>query len=96
MATGTIKRTLGSVIDSYTATYSIAANGGASVTLSTPAKTGYRKCSIIRLTTGDAQVVVRGWNLHEANDTAVIYAANPTTTAKSNITMSATILWIPN
>ena len=85
----------------YTATYSITANGNQTVSLSSlkdennqsfAVPDGYQRLSVVRLTTGDANVIMRGYDIWST--TGGIYLSNLSSSAANNKTVSVYITFI--
>ena len=105
MASGTISRpyTPQIMVVQYTATYSVTANGNQTVPLSDfkdennqtfSPPTGYSRLGIMRCTSGDANVVMRGYDIWNAG--GGIYFTNLASSAANNKTASLYISWIRN
>lgn len=94
MATGSVQCPMNIRREIYTYTYSVAAGGSVNVSaddLQFEGIAGYVPCGVVRLTSGDSNVLIRGFNLATNGG---VYMTNIGSTAVSNKTVTLTVLWL--
>lgn len=105
MATGTIKKQYDPqiIVKQYTSTYSIAASGNATVSLTDltdsnnqpfSIPTGYSIAGVVRCTSGDSNIVMRGYDINSSN--GGLYFTNLASSAASSKKASLDVVFIRN
>ena len=93
MAQQTFKQPYAQIVETYTKTYSVTANGTQSVSFSISAKSGWRIVGARKMLTGNVAVLIRGYNLTSGEVT--LYVVNISTSALSNQTATLDVIWEP-
>lgn len=101
MSVSKVEKPVQVLVKQYSATYNITANGATTVSLSSLKDednqqfapiSGYTQAGIVRLTSGNADVLIRGYDIWSSS--GGVYFVNVSNSAKSSLTASIYILWL--